>query len=226
MATSMPHSEGPDPRIHVESNGGAHGEFRLAGPTHDFGYEPDVFSIKPILAVPAAVIITGVVAFVFSWLIFSYIFDPKINNPEPIVPEAAERNAVPLNDRFARISSTDPKAEFQQPRLEGLQQTEVYDSDGRPVTAEYTTTQPKKEGNSPRYHAENLRPGPEMDDAIKQLIGSKLLTAREGALPLDIDAEWNRPKESNGGNTGEPTPAKPAAKKKADEKKGGEPEKK
>jgi nitrogen fixation-related uncharacterized protein len=222
----MPHSEGPSPVIHVESGGGAHGEFRLAGPTHDLGYEPDRFSIKPIMAVPVAVVITGVIAFVFTWLLFSNLFDPKINNPEPIIPAAAEENAAPLNDRFARISSTDPKAKYQQPRLEGLQQTEIYDDEGRAITAEYTTTRPKKEGNSPRYHAEDLRPGPEMDDAIKQLIGSKLLTARNGALPLDINPDWNRPKESNGGNTGQPEPAKPAPKKKADDGKGGEPEKK
>ena len=63
-----------------------------------------------------------------------------------------------------------------------------------------------------------------MDAAIAQLIGSKLFKAREGALPLDIDAEWNRPKESNGGNTGQPEPAKPPAKKK--EEKAGEGEKK
>lgn len=226
MATSIPHSDGPDPRIHVESGGGGHGEFRLAGPAHEFGYEPDVFSVKPILMVPVAVVITGVIAFVFSWLLFSNLFDPKINNPEVTIPEAAERNAAPLNDRFARISSTDPKAEFQQPRLEGLQQTEIYDNEGRAITAEYTVTQPLKEGNSPRYHAEHLRPGPEMDTAIKQLIGSKLLTAREGALPLSVDPDWNRPKESNGGNTGQPEPAKPATKKKVADGKGGEPEKK
>jgi hypothetical protein len=220
----MPHSEGPNPIIHVESGGGGHGEFRLAGPAHDFGYEPDKFSIKPILAVPIAVIVTGVIAFTFTWFIFANLFDPKINNPEVVFPDAAERNAAPLNERFARISSSDPKAEFQQPRLEGLQQTQIYERDGVPVTAEMAPTQPLKEGNSPRYKPENLRPGPEMDAAIAQLIGSKLLKAREGALPLDIDAEWNRPKESNGGNTGQPEPAKPAAKKK--EEKGGEGEKK
>ena len=34
MATSTPHGSGPNPIIHMEP-AGAHGEFRMAGPTHD-----------------------------------------------------------------------------------------------------------------------------------------------------------------------------------------------
>jgi hypothetical protein len=245
-----------------EAPTGAHGgEFVLAGPAHNYEYEPDKFAVKTILAVPIAVIVTGLLAFITTWLLFSNIFDPKLQEPAD-VPGAAVRNAAPLNDRFGRISSTDPNAEVQQPRLEGLEKTQVYPRDGDPnnaegknlITSQMTTTQATKEGNSPKYHAEQLRPdkvkalntsGPDpetgttkvpVDEAIKLLVDGKLLPAREGAGRLDIDAHWDRPKESNGGNAKIPEPAKPAAPKKADDKKGpeakegdkkgGEPEKK
>jgi hypothetical protein len=220
-----------------------HGAFVPSGPTHDLGYEPDKFGVKTILAVPAAVIITMVLAFVLTWILFSNIFDPRIQEP-PDNPEAARRGNAPLNDRFDRISSTDPKAEFQQPRLEGLQETEVYERDGGvPITSMMMTTKPKKEGNSPRYHAEDLRPekqpalqgGPAagvtkvpIGDAINQLVGDGMLRAREGAENLEINADWDRPKESNGGRGKRPEPAKPAAKKeepKKEEPKKDEPKK-
>jgi hypothetical protein len=215
----------------------------MAGPTHDLGYEPDTFSIKPVLAVPIAVIITGVIAYVVTWLLFANIFDPKINNPEPTFEAAAKRNAEPLNDRLGRISSTDPKAEFQQPRLEGLVQTQKAKPDPNrdyTITAEFTPMLPTKEGNSPQVHADDLRPerikelnttepAPggvprvPIDQAIADLVKGKLLPAREGALPLDVDPNWDRPKESNGGSAKLPDAPQPAAKKEPDKK---EPEKK
>lgn len=246
----------------ASSTGGhGHEEFVLAGPTHNYEYEPDQFAVKTILAVPVAVIITAFIAFGITWALFSNIFDPRIQDP-PDNAVAAARNNAPQNDRFGRISSTDPNAEVQQPRLEGLQKTEVYARDGNKenaegrnlITSQMSTTQPTKEGNSPRYHADDLRPdrvkplnvnGPDaasgttklpVDEAIKLLVEAKLLPAQEGACRLDIDANWDRPKESNGGNAKMPQPNKPAAPKKADEKKapeakegekkGAEPEKK
>jgi len=226
------------------------GEFVPVGPTHDAAYEPDKFAVKTILAVPAAVIVTGILAFVTTWLLFSNIFDPKINNPEPESKAAAEKNNAPLNDRLARISSDDPNAEVMQPRIEGMQRTKIYKQDGGPdITAEMTTTQPLTEGNPPRLHAEDLRPerirelstyGEEksaettrvripVDKAIEIAISGKLLPHAQGALPLPIDAAPDRPKESNSGHgrTPGPTPATP--KKEPDKKepdKKGEPEKK
>jgi|GEM_PF-4087806 len=240
-----------------ESPTGGHGEFVAAGPTHNYQYEPDKFAVKTILAVPIAVLVTGLLAFTCTWLLFSFIFDPKIQEPADN-PEAGKRNAAALNERFGRISSTDPNAEVQQPRLEGLQKTEVYKKDGDPnntedrnlITAERTTTQPTKEGNSPRYHAENLRPDrvkelstggtdPQtgvtrmpVNEAIKLLADAGLLPVQEGAPRLDIDGNWDRPKESNGGTGKMPEaakPKKPADKKEPEGKNGkkeGEPEKK
>jgi hypothetical protein len=240
-------TNGDEQKLNIsEPTGGhGHGEFVLAGPTHNYEYEPDQFAVKTILAVPVAVIITALIAFGITWVLFSNIFDPRIQDP-PDNSAAAARNAAPQNDRFGRISSTDPNAEVQQPRLEGLEKTEVYPRDGNKenaegrnlITSQMSTTQRTKEGNSPKYHADDLRPdrvkplnvnGPDaesgttkvpVDEAIKLLVGGKLLPAQEGARRLDIDADWDRPKESNGGNAKMPQPIKPAGPKKADEKKG------
>ena len=221
------------------------------GPTHNKGYEPDQFGVKTILAVPAAVIITATIAFVITWVIFGNLFDPRLDNPPAEVAEAGKRNAQPLNERLGRISSTDPKAEVNAPRLEGMQRTEVHFRDGKPendsrynvITAEMTTTKPLQDGsNPPRYHAEDLRPerspvltkggaaeGGEVRIPIDQAI-AKL--AAPGAAK---SADWDYPKESNGGAGSKP-PALKAEKKepekgpapkeegKKDEKK--EPEKK
>jgi hypothetical protein len=239
------------------AGGHGHGEFVMAGPTHNYEYEPDKFAVKTILAVPIAVLVTGLLAFTVTWLLFTNIFDPKIQEPADN-PAAAQRNAAPLNERFERISSTDPNAEVQQPRLEGLEKTQVYPRDGNAdnkdpnnlVTSQMSTTQRSKDGNSPKYHAEQLRPSRvkelnasgtdaqtgitrvPVDEAMKLLVDGKLLPAQEGARRLDVDPEWDRPKESNGGRAKAPEPAKP--KKEADKKepegkngkKDGEPEKK
>src|SRR3954469_24617849 len=108
------------------------GDFVPTGPTHDLGYEPDKFAVKTILAVPAAVIVTGIVAFIVTDLIFGAFFAPKATVIAPDVPAGAERNGAPLNERLARISSTDPNAEVQQPRLEGMQLKQIYGKDGNP----------------------------------------------------------------------------------------------
>ncbi|HVK13375.1 MAG TPA: hypothetical protein VM597_31765 [Gemmataceae bacterium] len=213
------------------------------GPTHNKGYEPDEFGVKTILAVPAAVIITSVIAFVITWVIFGNLFDPRFDNPPAEVEAAKLRNAEPLNDRLARISSTDPKAEVNAPRLEGMRRTEVHFRDGKPdnasrynvVTAELTSTQPLKDGsNPPYYHPEDLRPerspvltkggaaeGGEVripiDQAIAKLAsgGSGMSDTKDVKQP--INAHWDLPKESNGGVGAKP-PAPKADGKKEPEK--------
>jgi hypothetical protein len=251
MATSPP-GHG-DRLLDAEPKGGGHGhDFVPAGPTHGLGYEPDRFAVKTILVVPVAVIGTAFGAFVVTWIVFASVFDPRKNNPPAEVAVAAERNAAPLNDRFARISSSDAKADVQQPRLEGLQKTQVYYRDGNPenkdpnniISAEFITTQPAGQGNSPRFHADDLRPDRwaelnsygldkqtgvarvPVDKAMEMAVGAGLLPAQPGAKRLDIDPNPDRPKESNAGHGRSPEPSNPApsAKKGPDEKK--EPEKK
>jgi len=121
------------------------------------------------------------------------------------------------------------------------------------ITSEMITTQPTAKGNPPRVHADDLRPenvaatakgstDPQtgavrsipVDRAIelagdpKNADWARALPAREGALPLDLDANWDRPKESNGGNARPPAPTPPTPPKKeggAEPKKGGQTEK-
>src|SRR4051812_13354423 len=107
------------------------GDFVPTGPTHDLAYEPDKFAVKTILAVPVAVIVTGVVSFIVTDLIFGTFFAPKSTVITPEIPAAAARNAAPMNDRYERISSSDRKAEVPQPRLEGIQKPQVYYKAGR-----------------------------------------------------------------------------------------------
>lgn len=196
---------------------GSHGEFKPLGPTHEFSYEPDKFAVKTIMAVPVVIIFTATVAFLTTWILFASLFDPRIPGELPDSKEAAERNAQPLNERFGRISSTDPNAEVKQPRLEGLQLTEETKRDGHyTITSEITTQQARKEGNPPRYHADDLRPERiaelqvkdkdrmPIDEAIEALLSGGHLKARAGATQLDVNGSWNRPKESNGGQVVKP----------------------
>jgi hypothetical protein len=227
------------------------GDFVPTGPTHDHPYEPDVFAVRTILIVPVVVILTGFVAFVVTDIIFGSFFAPRTHIPAAEVAAGAAQNAAPLNERFARMSSTDPNAEIQQPRLEGIQVRQTYGKDGDPnaITPEMITTQPTKDKNSPHYHAEDLRPDRvpatataskdpsgtvriPVDQAIELITDprntdwAKALPAREGAVRFDDDPRfgWERPKESNGGNARWPAPTKPTGAKKAAE--GKEPEKK
>jgi len=217
-------------------NGHGGEEFVPTGPSHDLGYEPDKFHVKTILAVPAAVLITMLVVFLITTVIFSEIFKPErpVITPESSMAEA--RSGAPINERFDRISSTDPKAEVLQPRLEGLVERQDYGKDGKPnaITPEMIPTQPTKTGNSPRYHSDDLRPDkvkavstetkdPQtgavksipVDTAIELVTNpnnaawAKALQAREGAQKLDLDPFWDRPKESNGGNAAQPAPTPP-----------------
>lgn len=211
---------------------GSHGEpFVPAGPKHNLNYEPDTFDLKPILAVPVVVIVTSVAAFVVTWVIFANIFDPRINVPAPEVEIAKERAEAPMNERFARISSNDPKAEIEEPRLEGIQQTgSVKRADGYEVTAEMTSAQPiKSPANTVRYHPEDLRAerwSELMTYGQNKEVGTvripvdkaiELLTSGDLKLPstkerVGVHAPVDRPKESNGGTGAKPEVKLPEAK--------------
>ena len=98
------------------------------------GHEPDAFGARAILYVPAIVALTLVLAYVLVTTIFSLIVNvqqPGENANAQVIAE----NKAPINERFARISSTDPKplpdvpgTAVPQPRLEFLKQQGDVDS--------------------------------------------------------------------------------------------------
>ena len=105
----------------MATSGHGHGEpFMPTGPTHGMPYEPDTFPVKAILAVPIVVVITAAICYVTTALLFGYIFDPKLNNDPGDVAIAAKDKNLTLNERVVQTSSTDPTADVEQPRLEGV----------------------------------------------------------------------------------------------------------
>jgi hypothetical protein len=202
------------------------------------GHEPDQFGIKGVLYVPLAVVATLVVAYLLTTGIFF-----NINKRAPYAadpnPQLIERNKVTLNESFARISSSDPKAESKQPRLEGLRQT------GDEQDPAYMRSKlPLAEGNSPEMRPEDLRAENYVDpltkqkilveygwadqgkrvarvpigEAIKTLSAGKKLPTRKDAVRLN-DTSDERAKLSNAGRGGPtqgqgmPVPTTPAAPK-------------
>jgi len=119
------------------------------------GHEPDVVDARTILYVPIAIVITFAITFgVVSWIISNTRITDE---PRPGNPLAAERFRKPvdqpmLNKRLGTMSSTDPAATVKAPRLEGLTQ----------MTTENVpylqSSPPTKEGNSPQYYPEAMRP--------------------------------------------------------------------
>jgi len=228
MATSAnPHNP------HGNHGGGV---FTPAGPTHNMPYEPDRFDLKPILAVPVAVIVTTILAYVTTQLVFDNLFstaDPA-NQVASENPFAAEQGKKPLNDRLRSISSTDPKAEFVQPRLEAMRtKTEAKREGTYPITSEMTTQHAEKNdpSNSPEYHPEQLRADrwhelnvyAKKDGDVVQIPISKAMElliqispVGKDVAPLDVLPKWDREKESNGGQLQTPRKPAPAVKKEID----------
>ena len=114
------------------------------------GHEEDKIDVKSILYVPLALVATFVLAYVVVTLIINYVRAPSTEAPAN--PVAASRNKAPINERFERIDSTNPNAEYKQPRLEGLQRVEGNDE---PYWRSMTALKDKK---NPRwFHPEDMR---------------------------------------------------------------------
>ncbi|MEZ6143786.1 MAG: hypothetical protein R3B84_24740 [Zavarzinella sp.] len=218
-----------------------HGEeFALTGPAHKMPYEPDKFDSKPILAVPIVVIITGIIGFAITSILFANVF-----GPDPLEPAqnqmAAERNSAPLNDRMERISSTDPNATVKQPRLEGFRLstenatvtsgTEIKPSkNSRYVTpwellpqnykSDRSATQPDLMTFQPLEGGKYKLP---IDKVLELLANTNKIEAAAGAATIDVHAPVDRAKESNAGHRitevlkaadlSKPAPVPPAPKK-------------
>ena len=174
------------------------------------GHEPDRFKVKNVLYVPALMAVFVVIAFGVVTLTFNYLtvkppVDPAAN------PLGAKEGAEPMNERFARISSTDPSAAVPQPRLEYLKQTaNPYDKTDPPF---YRSKRPiPAEGATWELYPEDLRPQNFVDptrhekilvndgwvggkkdlahisiaEAMKVVVDGKKLAVKEGAKPLPL----------------------------------------
>jgi hypothetical protein len=121
------------------------------------GHEPDRFGIGGIVAVPIAVVLTLVLAYVVVTLMFSYV---NGNTSDPIAS-----GDVPINDRLGRISSAGgvvpPQLAGKQqpsgaPRLDGLP-TMDFRVNGKDVAPYLMSFRRTPTGNWPDIYPEDLR---------------------------------------------------------------------
>ena len=193
------------------------------------GHEADRFRVKPILYVPlfVAFLVIGAIGIV------SAIFFTMVERQDK--PSAADTSRNPLaaadankniNERFSRISSSDPAAAVAQPRLEYLKLTDNSDP------AYYRSKLPSDATiNTYEIRPEDLRPENFIDptsrrkilietawvgtdkkfasipiaDAIKAVVaGKKLLTRKDAPKAVLVSDE--KAKLSNGGRGGPSMP--------------------
>ena len=150
------------------------------------GHEPDQFEAKGILYVPLFVVVTVLTSFAIVTAIFFSIYGK--NPGDPVAnPIASKSSNSSINDRFAAISSSDPKAEVKQPRLEYLKQVEDSKNDPpylrskRPVNAV---------GGTYEIRPEDLRPENYIDPITKRKILMDTLWVDDGKkttaiIPID-----------------------------------------
>lgn len=203
------------------------------------GHEADRFRVKPILYVPLLVSFTVIGAIAIISAIFFTMVERQDKPSEPDMsrsPMAAADANMNMNDRFARISSTDPKAAVPQPRLEYLKMTDMKDP------AYYRSKLPMDmPTNTYEIRPEDLRPENFIDptlrrkiliesawigndkkfasipiaEAIKAVIAGKKLPTRKDATKAVLVSD-DKAKLSNGGRGG---PSMPKVEIKAEPKK-------
>ena len=118
------------------------------------GHEPDRFNARAILYVPLLIVVTVIVGFAIVTTLFATI----VRKAEPTAstdPQAAAIGTLPINERFARISSTDANAAVAQPRLEYFKQVESSPTD----PTHYRSKRPiEYPGATYEIRPEDLRP--------------------------------------------------------------------
>jgi len=203
------------------------------------GHEADRFRVKPILFVPLLVTVVVVGAIVVISAIFFTMVErqdkPGTPNTSMNPMAAAEANSS-INERFAKISSTDPNARVAQPRLEYLKLTDNSDP------AYYRSKLPSDVAiNTYEIRPEDLRPENFIDptqrrkiliesswttadkkfasipiaEAIKAVIAGRKLPTRKDA-PKAVLVSDEKAKISNGGRGG---PSMPKVEVKSEPKK-------
>jgi hypothetical protein len=193
------------------------------------GHEADRFDAKGILMVPVLVVVVTFLSYLLVTGLFEWLKPGKPYHNDIMSPLAVEKNEIPLNDKLAKISLNDPKAETQQPRLEGLKVMDTHrDGSAKPDPMNYRSFQPAVKENSYYLTPQDLYPSRfvdpltgqhvldeyawvskekrvariPVDEAMKRLAGM-LPAKKDGAAPAGKAA-----KQSNGGQT--PPPVKEA----------------
>ena len=153
------------------------------------GHEPDEFGVKGIIAVPVAVVIALVITYLVVTGIFAIWKTPQQN--------LAAQNQRPVNERFGRISSTDPQAvdgnpntAVPQPRLEAIRQID----DRRPGESQsdppyMRSFSDKPDGNnSPEIYPQFLRAENYVDPTTgkKSLLEGEWISKDKGTATIPI----------------------------------------
>lgn len=166
------------PGGHHEEKPGVHADSLQAG------HEPDKFAVKGIVMVPVLiVIVTGITYLIISGL-FSLARPGTQQTNANTVAQAAERNREDYNDRVKRISSTDPKAEVPQPRLEYIRELARRPTADGGVEPEYVRSFKSTDSvtNSPEIIPQDLYPDRYVE--MREVNGERVETR-----PL-FDPEW------------------------------------
>jgi hypothetical protein len=226
---SKPQKEHTIGELYTSMTGAGHGHDEQPvgpppAPVVGVGHEPDDFNARPILTVPVFIGVVMVCAFGIATGMFVYFRGESAGNDGNANPVAKDRNDKPIDERFARISSSDPKAEVKQPRLEWLRQTDSM-RDGKEDPPFLRSVRFAESGNSPEYRPEDLRPDNYVDPITRQKVlrdygwvnqekgvaripvsvAMKLLIEKN-ALPVQANVSVpatgtaTKPKLSNGGN--------------------------
>jgi hypothetical protein len=178
---SVPHdhqaTDTPIAKLLVSMSGAGADEHGVAPPGADAisvkaGHEPDRFEVKAIVMVPVFV----VAVLIFTYLLISGIFfNYSKKDPDPGAnPQIAKVNALPINDRLGKISSTSPKdlpgipgSAVAQPRLEQMKQTNNDGPWDDPAFAR-SKIPAQVDGNSIDYRPEDMRPENFIDPTAKR----------------------------------------------------------
>lgn len=131
------------------------------------GHEPDTFGVKAIIYVPIAVMITIVMTYIIVTGAFKYVNSTG--------GDAIASNDPTTNERFARISSTQPvvadpaKADTAvgQPRLEYLRQVDK-ERNGQIDPPYLRSFRPIPTGNSPEIYPQDLEPARYVDPTTRK----------------------------------------------------------
>lgn len=167
---STPHKDTTLGDVYTSMTGAGHGhDEQPVGPPPtpvvDIGHEPDTFNSKPILAVP--VFIGGVMLFTFFLVSILFFYFLNVAKEKDDLAKADG----PINQRFATISSTDPKAQVKQPRLEWLREANTSRNGSDVQDPPFLRSVRFSEaGNSPLIRPEDLRPDNYVDPITRQKV--------------------------------------------------------